>query len=619
MTTPLQLTVTAGMLQNQGIQPNANGLTAISTYESAQPVSDWLTAINKALSIQILPDSPVTSNAQTRMSAATIGRMANIGTTTIPALGDSLPSNISGVTLLTLTAPGLSNYARISAQQIANVNDLSTFCSAFDSALGYVVSTNQVINTNLNVNSYLGPTFTNMNDLITGGLSSLTLDLQRFGKDAQRLGSVIGLQDLDQLGSPAQLMLQLINAGGIPEGVSARLAAQGVLDAVERLTAPDAEMSDSEQARVYAVMKEVTGEDLVNVLEILDCSQTGVSSMADLLNPAKLFADSFLTLICPLPSNTQKIYIDQTGSVNTNILPELPEYLVDAASPGMPFDRLRLIIPQDQALANKALQLALQQIGGIDDLTVPGLGATALVLETDQGLPAVQALTEPASNSVVQFIQDQVAIGSGPNGTLTVFDVIGTAAGYKITDTLGNVTTSMLTLDTSVLANVYQVMTGVMNGAYNVYDESNPNDWQGINTPYGVFPPNYNTAVTSLCNTANAQISSIQVSNPVTVAVLNQQYYDFAEQMAIQLTNQARGSLDIANLTPQNRSAVYSFATSLPEYAIDRVANNYLLLVIDSSNLTGQSILAGLREGRNLAALNQVGVRTVNEIPSTPK
>jgi hypothetical protein len=615
--TPLQLTVTAGVLQNQGITPNANCLTAISTYESAEPIADWLTAINKAISIRIITGGNSTvTNTRTRMSNVTIGQMANIGTSTVPALGDSLPSNISGVTLLTLTAPGLSNYARISANQIANVSDLTTFCSVFDSALGYVTSTNQVINTNLNVNSYLGPTFTGMNDLITGSLSSVTSNLQQFASDATRQGTVIGLQALDQLGSPAQLMAQLIDAGGIPDGVTTQLTAQGILGIVESLATPDTVVSDNDQIRIYEVMQRVTGEELANVLEILDCTIPGLASMADLLNPAKIFPNSFLTLTCPLASASAAIYLNQSGSVNSNILPELPDYLVDPTSPGMPYDRLKLIIPADQALANKALQLALQQINGIEDLTVPSLGRAALVLETDQGLPAVQGLTQPAPAEAVTFIQDQVATGSGPNGTLTVFDVIGTAAGYKITDTLGNVTNTMITLNTVTLANIYQVMTGVMNGSYDVFDESN--EWVGINTPYGSFTANYNVAVSSLCNSANTAIENIQTNNTATVAVLNEQYYEFAEQMAIQLVNQASAALDLANQTPQNRGAVYSFATGLPEYGVDEVANSYLLLVVDSSNVTGQSILAGLREGRNLAVLNQVGVRTVNEIPSTP-
>lgn len=336
--TPIQLTVTAGMLQNQGIKPNANCLTAISSYETAQPISSWLTAINKAVSIRLITvaqgGNAATSNARTRMSNITIGRMANIGTNTVPALGDSLPSNISGVTLLTLTAPGLSNYARISANQIANVNDLGIFCQAFTSALGYATSTNKVINTNLNVNDYLGPTFTNMTDLTTGGLSSVSVDLPAFGEDVRKLGQAIDLANLGNFGAPSALLRQLLTVAGILPEIIAELAKEGIkTETVLELRNPSYEIDDTLQAGIYRAMQRVTaGNGLELVLQILDVTTAGLESMADLLNPIKIFPNSFRSLRVKTSAGSTPIYLDQSGSVNTNLVTLLPAFLIKDAS-----------------------------------------------------------------------------------------------------------------------------------------------------------------------------------------------------------------------------------------------------------------------------------------------
>ena len=50
------------------------------------------------------------------------------------------------------------------------------------------------------------------------------------------------------------------------------------------------------------------------------------------------------------------------------------------------YDRLKLIIPPEQALANKALQVSLQQIKNIGSITLPALAVsyTHLTLPTNR-------------------------------------------------------------------------------------------------------------------------------------------------------------------------------------------------------------------------------------------
>jgi hypothetical protein len=56
--------------------------------------------------------------------------------------------------------------------------------------------------------------------------------------------------------------------------------------------------------------------------------------MADLLNPVKIFPNSFYTLTMPTPDGLRAIYATQQGAVNTN----LERYLTTATDTVKPID-----------------------------------------------------------------------------------------------------------------------------------------------------------------------------------------------------------------------------------------------------------------------------------------
>jgi hypothetical protein len=86
--------------------------------------------------------------------------------------------------------------------------------------------------------------------------------------------------------------------------------------------------------------------------------------MADLLDPAKILPNSYPSL----KFEDQLIY-GPNGSVNSSISQELN------ATTASGCDELGKIIPPAQAVANKALQYQLQQVSGIQNLTLPQLAA----------------------------------------------------------------------------------------------------------------------------------------------------------------------------------------------------------------------------------------------------
>ena len=76
--TPFQITATAGLLQNQGIAPNAIFETAITSYTSTSLIQPLANAVS------------VGSVANT-LSSNTVAILVSFASNTCPALGDSIP------------------------------------------------------------------------------------------------------------------------------------------------------------------------------------------------------------------------------------------------------------------------------------------------------------------------------------------------------------------------------------------------------------------------------------------------------------------------------------------------------------------------------------------------
>ena len=330
MTTPLQLIATAGLYQNIGLAANTAMLTAISSYETLSLIAPLLTARIAGATANIPNATPGGANTS-RFSTVTIANLNSLGTTTCSALADNVPSSVTGVTL-TNTTPGLSGAIQVGAATVIPA-DLTLFMQAFEQADSYVQLTNRVINTSINSATFLGPTFTNMNALTTGDISSVTRDPAAFGADLIRLGNLIDLSRLGELGTPSQLLRQLIITGGLTPGVEGALNDAGVAtNIVNNLRDGNYELADSLQNAAYQAMLTVTGDNLAQVLDILDVTTVGILTMADLLNPYKLFPNSFQSLTAPNQYGSQSnVYVGSSGTVNSNLKTDLPVYYIGIA------------------------------------------------------------------------------------------------------------------------------------------------------------------------------------------------------------------------------------------------------------------------------------------------
>jgi len=388
---PLSLEAGAGLLNNTGINLGTALTANVTAYETT-------TLVSKLLQIQSLA-------ATANISPSTRTSLQTMGASSVPALGGSVPTAYQntnypvpppGGTPKLIPASSASLFSGI-VENIGNTylgsGDVGKFAQAYFSSSGYISLVNPVILSAANANNYLGPTFTGMDNLITGDLAQVNLAFPAFGEDLAKLGFTLNLANLDSvespIGSPAALLQALSKAGNMPTGttpaVKEALNAVGVTDAeitdmvtnnVYGLFNP-AGLTEPEfnalQKRAYPGLCNVTGADLQDVLDILDCTTPNITQMCELLNPVKLFPNSFLSLTLPTPAGPKLVYAP-SGAVNSDIEPIVNSGTLAPVG----CDELAKIVPPANAVGSKALQIALQQVKNVTNLTAPQLAAVLL-------------------------------------------------------------------------------------------------------------------------------------------------------------------------------------------------------------------------------------------------
>ena len=223
----------------------------------------------------------------------------------------------------------------------------TVFAQVFSGAQSYINQNNEFINTAYNSQTYLGSTFTSMNSLITGNLTDTNLALPAFGQDLARLGFLIDLADLGNFGLPSTVFRRLATVTNLTPGIILILRQVGFsTSGIERITDPDVRLTDPEERKLYQAMKLIKGVPLQQICFILEITlpvagvnvnaqpqNPGLETMADLLNPVKIFPTSFASLTVRTynqntTSELRSIYIDSTGNINSKLTQYLPRYVI---------------------------------------------------------------------------------------------------------------------------------------------------------------------------------------------------------------------------------------------------------------------------------------------------
>lgn len=646
--TPLQLQAAAGLFQNQGYSVNANLTATVDAYKSTPLLANLIAAIGNA--------SGLPSSTQLLLQT-----FAN---TSCPALADSVVANTTAIVTPTLADPGMSGIITLTAEAYMGNGDLSKFVQNFVQANSYCSTVNDYINSAVNANSYLGPTFTGMDNLVTAGLTEINRATAAMGDDLYNAGQYIDLGNLDNYGTPLALIQQISRRAGTISPLITALSNAGVPDnIILNLSDPAVIITDTVQKLMYNALLSVTGDELANILRILDVWTPNINTLADLLNPAIMMPNSYPSLTTPTADGPRAIYITpplepavdydnltaeesqaildeeaaaraidrplaceirqsdnpvtaqstasavtgdtsgNTGSGNQYIPNSTLEATVAGDQAGISYERLSVMTTPGLALVNKALSCSLDQVTNVSRMTLPQLSSAFLAAETNKGLPAIEAQTQPLPTADVSYYANTIATGSGVNGTILITDILGVAAGTNVTASIGNCISDINTLySAGSLNNLITIYNGIYANAV-VSDDAN---------------------VLLLISNAQTEIGSIVAANPTETASLNTNFSAISTQITKETGLQVRAGMDIGNVEGNSQTAIMSFVSSLPSFGLDTKVGGtaQYLETVSTSASAGQSTVAVLREGRTTAGLNVAGVgtsaTTVDPTPSTP-
>ena len=654
--TPLQLTAASALLANTGIDPLPAALTtAVASFNAGSPIPNFLTAV-------------ANYTAASFANATTLSSLLTIGNTNIPALGDSIPAAFTNLTPVSTTPAGFSGLIQQTGNNYLGNSDVGRFSQGFMAVQGYINTTNQYINSAVNAQTYLGPTFTNMDTLTTNSINNVNPEFGNFATDLTNQGNLTNLNDLRMYGTPAGLLRQLAAEGNMVGGVfgpvqTPLLAAGLSTNNIQTLLTGADTVSDNEYLRLqqlaYQGMTNVTGTDLDQVLSILEVTTPNITSMADLLDQTKIFPNSYTTLQTPSPVGPVLVY-GPDGSVNMNLADNVSAYL--AAPNGC--EDLGKVIPPAQAVSNKAVQVVFEQITNITNTTLPALAATVNTLprtpwninttylannlvanapavnglaqlspdtvfyraqqdvpvgtsinntdywlpttagcglSTMSGLPLIQAQTTAITSSVASYFSSNVATGSGPDGTITTCDVIGTAIDSgniaAQLDIARSAIANIVTLDASNIANInsaYLAIAGAANATVVVANITRANG-----------------NITNIYNNANTQV----VAN---VTRLNTAWSAIANVLSTEKTYQTSAGIDYFNLQAGEKVSTMSFVQQLPVYGTQTSSCGpayFIEQIANTSIIGGQAIIGAMREGKNNQCLGEARLN-VDTTPS---
>lgn len=616
----------AGILGGIGgtpISANSATITNISSYGNLAVISQY---------------ANIRATGNVVLSSNVMPLLNNLAGNIFPAVTDAVPSSYVS-SLGSTPIDGFTSLVTTEINNIMGSGDLGKFEQVLGAAEALVVSTNQLINSMVNANdSSSNATYSTQDNTLTGGLSQVTQAFEAFGSDLTALGLAINLDDLPNLGSPQSLLRQIYNqTSGSAELNSALVNAgidQNTIETIDAVT-----MTDEQQRIAYNVMSKITGPALTQILKLLRVSTTGISNMSELLNPVKLFPQSFNTLTAPTVNGLRGIYINSSGAVNTNLETELPPNVLlplqGYQTEGITYNRLSKIIPSDWALANKALQAGLQQVKSIFNSTTSFVGTASLGLESNKGLNLINALTDPLPTSVTNFYKQSYSSGSGPNGTLLLADVIGSAAGWVVNDNISSTTSTLTSLTTSgALSTLTSGSTGVFTVMQNVIDGVYGDIANSITIPGGLpgagTYSDGNIAFTGpgtpgvgLMPAAYSLIANIIAANGSAVANTNSNWANVAAQLVLENTNLVRAGVIFSELQPG--FVPNNLVSSLPQYGLDTTEGGaawFMESVANVSTIGGQAIISTMREARNQVRLQNAGIETdiiVSDIVPQPQ
>lgn len=354
------------------------------------------------------------------------------------------------------------------------------FLGSFLQSYGFIEYSNNAILSDVFSRNFQEGTYTNMDDMMSADISGVNKATLDFGNDLIALGKSVNLQKINSFGVPSNLLATLKENNALTKNVVLTLVAAG-FDAsdLENIISGKLVLTREQERIIYAAFCLVVGDSLKEVLIPLNCKTVGLTSLADLLNPLKMFPNSARSLTVPRynpNSTTAKDYIFiYTGNPlavneaqlrafsNTN---QLTSDKFQVRAFGEPAEGERTttpdssvtskyqgygayckgMIPDQISLAAGAFSSSMSQIRNIENVTFEKFSQIVRNLESTSNLTGINGSTVqvpnllnrsapprtvlvPISTELRNRALPKIALGSGPSGSYTMSDFFGCMSG----------------------------------------------------------------------------------------------------------------------------------------------------------------------------------------------
>jgi len=181
---------------------------------------------------------------------------------------------------------------------------------------GFIEQSNKALMTLRNSVEFLDGTYSNMNDLITGDITGVSLSTQAFGEDLTNLGKAIPLSSIAKFGLPSVLLQTLQQNNALTQPVILALLTSGLSqNEINDISAGNLTPSVDQEQKIYGAFSVITGQDCKTILKTLGCKTKGILQLIDLLNVKKMFPISYTSLTVPVyntspgPTNSKTYYL----------------------------------------------------------------------------------------------------------------------------------------------------------------------------------------------------------------------------------------------------------------------------------------------------------------------
>ena len=561
---PLGVNVLGSLVLNNTFKAGA-GVTAYSGSSSSDGAVITETILQTMLNTNSLAATKLTGATGHTLTSGTIANLVAVGTS-FPALhASAVRTKLRG----------------LSSTSTGSFTSAQDFVYQFMACHSYMTQANKIIFSLHNSKSFLDGAYSNMDDLITGDLAGVNLSLLYFGQDLIRLGKSINLSNIRTFGKPSNLLMVLQANNAITKTISLALMSAGLTtQEITALLTNSSNATTEQEKKLYSAFEIVQNTDLQEVLTPLNCRTDSLTSLADLLNPLKLFPFSYSSLTVPQynatvqPTNSKTYYLLYAGAgINSQI--------ADYGS------RLNMILPKDVAAACDAFSISMQQVKHIDRMDIEKLAQVVTNLETTKGL-AVNNTTVPTNQTLAEAATAAIATGTGEFNSYTIYDFFGSLAGgayplLEIQSTINQISSG------STLLSIYTTIYDLLNSGSSFT----------------------NLQVQTLIDHANTEISRIAgTSYGIYLSSLWSSLDTVSSKETALKAKAVTGTSSISDL--------YAFVDNINTYASEttsRMSADFLEKVANTDNEGGQSLIALMREIRNAKRLSIVGGVLDNDIP----